>query len=248
MFAMDSLALLLVAVVGLATGYMPSKEAMLTDALLREMTAGLLDPNYLDLTENTGPVLASRNLKDLDAFDYELGDDMSPLSPHPSTRDGEYLQHSPSLWGHQYLSGGAGEGKQHLRPDGAIKNQHQVKTDAALPAYCTPPNPCPIGYTAEDGCLEQFENTAAFSREFQAAQECMCDTEHMFKCPSNQHNHADGRNDISEADIDRFVHEFQDENAHKTLVAKKFHVKKSSNPYLQGERLPIAAKKGFNVQ
>lgn len=47
------------------------------------------------------------------------------------------------------LAGGAGEGKQHLRPDGAIKNQHQVKTDAALPAYCTPPNPCPNGYTGQ---------------------------------------------------------------------------------------------------
>ena len=23
-----------------------------------------------------------------------------------------------------------------------------------LPAYCDPPNPCPQGYTAEDGCIE----------------------------------------------------------------------------------------------
>lgn len=45
--------------------------------------------------------------------------------------------------------GGAGEGKQHLHPDGSIQNQHQVKTDATLPAYCTPPNPCPIGYVGE---------------------------------------------------------------------------------------------------
>ena len=37
----------------------------------------------------------------------------------------------------------------------------------------------PIGPIAEDGCLEEFENTAAFSREYQAAQDCMCDTEHM---------------------------------------------------------------------
>lgn len=35
---------------------------------------------------------------------------------------------------------------------------------------------------AEDGCLEEFENTAAFSREYQAAQDCMCDTEHMVIC------------------------------------------------------------------
>ncbi|XP_034256136.1 neuroendocrine protein 7B2 isoform X1 [Thrips palmi] len=220
----------------------PKQEAMLTDALLREM----LDPSYLDL-ESGGPVLASRNMKDFDALDYELDSALGPLSPHPSTRDGEYLQHAPSLWGHQYLSGGAGEGKQQLRPDGAIKNKHQVKTDAALPAYCTPPNPCPVGYTADDGCLDQFENTAAFSRDYQASQDCMCDQEHMFKCPSAKNGHTDGRNDISEDDIDRFVHEFQDKNSNK-IVAKKYHVKKSSNPYLQGERLPVAAKKGFNVQ
>ena len=36
-----------------------------------------------------------------------------------------------------------------------------------LPAYCDPPNPCPIGYTAEDGCIEMFENKADFSRKYQ---------------------------------------------------------------------------------
>lgn len=54
-----------------------------------------------------------------------------------------------------------------------------------LPAYCNPPNPCPVGFTAEDGCLELFENTAAFSRAYQSSQECMCDTEHMFDCSNN---------------------------------------------------------------
>ena len=70
-----------------------------------------------------------------------------------------------------------------------------------LPAYCDPPNPCPKGYTAEDGCIEveEFENRAEFSRKyqvrsenlqttltswhFQASQNCMCDSEHMFSCP-----------------------------------------------------------------
>ena len=38
-----------------------------------------------------------------------------------------------------------------------------------LPAYCDPPNPCPAGYTAEDGCIqmEEFENKAEFSRKYQ---------------------------------------------------------------------------------
>lgn len=38
---------------------------------------------------------------------------------------------------------------------------------------------------ADDGCLEDFENTAAFCREYQQQQECMCDTEHMFDCPGS---------------------------------------------------------------
>ena len=25
---------------------------------------------------------------------------------------------------------------------------------AVLPAYCDPPNPCPLGYTNSDGCIE----------------------------------------------------------------------------------------------
>merc|ERR1711892_974529 len=52
-----------------------------------------------------------------------------------------------------------------------------------LPAYCDPPNPCPLGYTEEDGCIENFQNQAEFSQKYQAGQSCMCDTEHMFSCP-----------------------------------------------------------------
>lgn len=52
-----------------------------------------------------------------------------------------------------------------------------------LPAYCDPPNPCPIGYTAKDGCIEDFENSSEFSRNYQARQNCLCDSEHMFNCP-----------------------------------------------------------------
>lgn len=61
-------------------------------------------------------------------------------------RDQEYLEHS-SLWGHQYVAGGAGEGAQRLKPDGSGRNVQVVKSDAVLPAYCNPPNPCPVGYT-----------------------------------------------------------------------------------------------------
>lgn len=195
----------------------------------------------------------------------------------PSIRDQEYLQHS-SLWGHQYVAGGAGEGYQRLKPDGSGKNVQVVKTDAVLPAYCNPPNPCPKGYTAEDGCLEEFENTAAFSRDYQAAQDCMCDSEHMFDCPgATQENEIDAlarsiqNEGLMESTLDRIVQHIDPtvpvEGQHKTVMAKKFFKKENQasyakrfqrkskksakqpkttpaeNPYLQGDKLPVVAKK-----
>ncbi|XP_055343207.1 neuroendocrine protein 7B2-like [Paramacrobiotus metropolitanus] len=177
----------------------------------------------------------------------------------PSTvlRDEEHLPYNP-LWGHQYLSGGAGEGRQFLSPEGTIPNIHQVKTDSVLPAYCDPPNPCPEGYTSADGCFEDVPNTAEFSREYQSQQNCPCDPEHMFDCSVNS---GTGMNSVS---ID---------GAHQTVRGKKFHEKKSGdgashsynerhprsvsfanehihpkpfakeNPYLQGKALPVIAKK-----
>ena len=42
--------------------------------------------------------------------------------------------------------GGAGEGRQHLGPNGQIPNRPEVKSDGEeLPSYCNPPNPCPLG-------------------------------------------------------------------------------------------------------
>ena len=41
------------------------------------------------------------------------------------------------------------------------------------------------GYTSADGCIEDFENSSDYSRNFQADQKCICDTEHMFNCPAN---------------------------------------------------------------
>lgn len=55
-----------------------------------------------------------------------------------------------SLWGNQYVTGGAGEGEERLQPLGTMQSHHRlVKTDASLPAYCKPPNPCPVGYTGK---------------------------------------------------------------------------------------------------
>jgi hypothetical protein len=61
-----------------------------------------------------------------------------------------------------------------------------------LPAYCDPPNPCPIGYTEKDGCIEDFENSSEFSRKYQARQNCLCDSEHMFNCPMEDDQQKSG--------------------------------------------------------
>lgn len=211
----------------------------------------LVEPSdsYIDpLDPPARLALISRASKDLEneQLDYDA---LLDGDPSPSLRDQEYLQHS-TLWGHQYMSGGGGELPS--QPSG----KHEVKTDAGLPAYCNPPNPCPVGYTADQGCLEDFENTAAFSREYQAAQECMCDGEHMFECAAVQEVDSETNEN---GDLESFLAEqyhagtaagapVPSSSNQKNLISKKAMLSSyASNPYLQGEQLPIAAKKGLNV-
>lgn len=131
----------------------------------------------------------------------------------------------------------------------------QIKSDATLPAYCNPPNPCPVGYAPANGCQTDFENTAAFSRDYQAAQECMCDSEHMFMCQQESKRNVGGGVEFGR-EWKRGGPEFE----RKNLVAKKFHPSGNSmqlsvsavpsdavNPYLAGEKLPVAAKKGVRM-
>ncbi|XP_076273805.1 secretogranin_V domain-containing protein 7B2 [Rhynchophorus ferrugineus] len=238
--------------------YLPNgKESYLTSIFLRDLVNRINgkqdlrngEISYLDLTD--GLPLDTRTLtRDLEEeqmfpLDYDsLGD----INMHPSIRDQEYLQHS-SLWGNQYISGGSGDGNQILTP-GLKINKQEIKTDATLPAYCNPPNPCPVGYTEEQGCLEDFENTAAYSRSYQAMQDCMCDTEHMFDCPSAS-NPMEDPMDVARVDFGRLLQQSLKMNQypHKNLVAKKYHTtdKANANPFLEGEKLPVAAKKGTNM-
>ncbi|EFN84199.1 uncharacterized protein LOC105183415 [Harpegnathos saltator] len=161
-------------------------------------------------------------------------DAIDTLNPNPSIRDQEYLQHS-TLWSHQHINNNnnnKGNGRHRIQSAG-IKGIKDEKTENPLPAYCTPPNPCPIGYTSKNNCLTNFENTATFSRDYQSAQDCMCDTEHMLECSgdsgSNNNNNLSNMQ-ISNPDFDQIVEQFQEEN-----------------PFFQGEKLPIAAKKGIHV-
>jgi len=95
------------------------------------------------------------------------------------TRDEEQEAHSPFITGYKYVSGGAGEGRQHLSPTGEFPNHLEVKTDEELPSYCDPPNPCPLGFEAEDCDASPMSKfTVDYSRLYQTEQDCQCDSDH----------------------------------------------------------------------
>jgi hypothetical protein len=189
---------------------------LISDILGKDGDVTAESEEYVDddplVLRNARLALMARAAKDQSERLMDYDSLLERPNPHPSLRDSEHIQNSP-LWGYQFMSGGAGEGPHLQKP--------QVKTDAKLPAYCTPANPCPVGYTEDQGCISEFENTASFSREYQASQECMCDTEHMFECPAN----ADPTGN-SKQNYGYLARQFPQE--HKSLVAKKFWVKKVS--------------------
>jgi hypothetical protein len=127
----------------------------------------------------------------IDAYNNQNIDDTEIKA---DLRDEETESHSSLGAGHQYVSGGAGEGKQHLKPSGYVQNKEEVKSDEDLPAYCDPPNPCPIGYKGDDCDLRNFnEYTAEFSKNYQEQQFCMCDDDHN-NCQATKSN--DQLNDL----------------------------------------------------
>uniref|UniRef100_A0A0P6H311 Neuroendocrine protein 7B2 n=2 Tax=Daphnia magna TaxID=35525 RepID=A0A0P6H311_9CRUS len=259
---MVCLVLLLSSFITLTTAFRSHQETMLSDAYLRgimnhlgdKMLAeaagaeGYLDyplPSYEDMMMS--PSVASEAESDIKEYEEApegLNEPRERLGLGLSLRDQEYLKHS-SLFSRQQEDDQPSSGVVGA-PTGSLKisetasttsgSSSSGKSENVLPAYCNPPNPCPIGYTAEDGCLEEFENTAAFSREYQAAQDCMCDTEHMFDCPASSLNH---KNDNAK---NRAAANMVD-----TAIRKIMSDFQSENPYLQGDKLPIAAKKGNRV-
>jgi hypothetical protein len=108
------------------------------------------------------------------AFDDDSDQYLTALA-----RDEEHEIHSPLITGYKYVSGGAGEGRQHLSPNGEIPNRPEVKTDEELPSYCNPPNPCPLGFEADDcDASPMLKFTAEYSRLHQTEQDCQCDSDH----------------------------------------------------------------------
>lgn len=141
----------------------------------------------------------------------------------------EYPAHqATNIVGPQSIQGGAHEGLQHLGPFGNIPNIVAELTGDNVPkdlnddhGYPDPPNPCPLGKTAADGCLENAPDTAEFSKEFQKHQH-LYDPEHDYSA----------------------LAKWNKERLYQKLKGAPKRRKRSANPYLQGQRLDnVVAKK-----
>ncbi|KAJ8913420.1 hypothetical protein NQ315_017163 [Exocentrus adspersus] len=254
--------------------YLPAgKDNFLSGLFLRDLVnringKGISDGDgvsYLDFTDGLpldGRSL-TRDLEEEQMLDYDgLGGDQPPSQHQRSGistaqyslgKAGWYFTKSLRKLGCVTFVPDGAAGNQLLRPQG-MKDKDEMKTDTTLPAYCNPPNPCPVGYTEEQGCITDFENSASYSRRYQAVQDCMCDTEHMFDCPNLNgelvDDPMDSMDDIQINQIMQHSMKMGQLFPHKNLVAKKYHSPEQSkkiNPFLTGEKLPVAAKKGNNV-
>ncbi|XP_077367470.1 neuroendocrine protein 7B2 [Festucalex cinctus] len=141
----------------------------------------------------------------------------------------EYPAHqATNIVGPQSIQGGAHEGLQHLGPYGNIPNIVAELAGDNVPkdfsddhSYPDPPNPCPQGKTAADGCLDNAPDTADFSREFQ------------------KHRHLYGTANEYPA-----LMKWNKERLYQKLKGGPKRRKRSVNPYLMGQRLDnVVAKK-----
>ncbi|XP_036840561.1 neuroendocrine protein 7B2 isoform X2 [Oncorhynchus mykiss] len=142
----------------------------------------------------------------------------------------EYPAHqATNIVGPQSIQGGAHEGLQHLGPYGNIPNIVAELTGDNIPKYFSedhgypnPSNPCPLGKTAADGCLENVPDTAEFSREFQKHQH-LFDPEHDYPA-------------LAKWNKERLYQ--------KLKGGPKRRQRSVNNPYLMGQKLDnVVAKK-----
>jgi len=146
---------------------------------------------------------------------YDLTDDIALENRDPGQadlRDQEYLQHGAVPGGFQYISGGAGEGAQHLTPAGTQNNTQEVKSDETLPFYCHPPNPCPKGMTEADGCDENTKDDADTQKKWidglMKSGKCSCDEEHMFECPQQMDTMDTEKGHAGRDNLNRILDDF----------------------------------------
>ncbi|BHF83476.1 Neuroendocrine protein 7B2 [Sparganum proliferum] len=115
-----------------------------------------------------------------------------------------------------------------------------VKLDQ-LPAYCDPPNPCPLGYDPDSlptPCDQNIPNTKEFNRAWIMRKmregECPCDEEHMEVCPAAKPSFPSAAGFL------------------KSVLLHKPHkldeVLDGENPYLRGRRRSNLVAKKFGRQ
>uniref|UniRef100_A0A5K3ER18 Neuroendocrine protein 7B2 n=1 Tax=Mesocestoides corti TaxID=53468 RepID=A0A5K3ER18_MESCO len=149
------------------------------------------------------------------------------------------------------------EGEAVMSPVLAAKSG--VKLDQ-LPAYCDPPNPCPIGYdpaTLATPCDRDVEDTKQFNRHWiwqkMRSGECSCDEEHMEACPTDKPQSEDDFEELRENHRPGGIPYLRGRQR-TNIAAKKSgrrpagrHValgpKEIPNPYFMGNRLRNVVKK-----
>lgn len=210
------------------------------DASVENVLAGLSPPQLDDFLENLEDYpMPDYSLNQAPEYDTEYGDETAATgddyffdAPPPQSMDGsKHVEQRADV--RADVPKHAGIASQQ-KAASATAHASASAVSAVLPAYCDPPNPCPLGYNAADGCIEGFENTSEFSRRYQSTQNCICDTEHMFNCPSQT---SAGEGDDGQSSSPSFKEAIRAANEEGFLADME-------NPYLTGEKLHVAAKKG----
>lgn len=70
--------------------------------------------------------------------------------------------------------------------------------------------------------MAHFENSAAFSRQYQSMQDCMCDTEHMFNCDSSHSNANDNAKNPNNRDDDNRISNNNRDNDEDSMGRSSF--------------------------
>jgi len=163
---------------------------------------------------------------------FQLDDLLNDITPMDFAKNNDYGKN----FDYDMLTGAMGQEDPSKSVSNDVEKNEQDMSESLkapgstmLPSYCDPPNPCPIGYTTADGCLEDFENSSEFSRRYQATQKCICDSEHMFDCPRQEASR--GPEAIQAVNMISSIPGFE-------------QMSEGNNPYLDGHKLPVAAKKG----
>ncbi|CAI2723670.1 unnamed protein product [Schistosoma spindalis] len=245
------------------------------NALLNEINQaklGKLQENDIDKSK-----LIYSNFDEKSNDNYELNPNRNNINkvlnePSLTERRNE-IAYQNSLWGEHKVSGGSSETGQwidyallgagaqdttadNLNLSSELESSHIESKFDNLPAYCDPPNPCPLNYKSNDlptPCDQDIEDTIEFNRYWIIRKmqngECSCDNEHMDNCPVESNENGHKTNFISGQKTDGkifLINPYLRGESRKRLVAKK-RVKRSHNyrynPYLLGSVHKTAVKK-----